>query len=388
MASVVVAGALANKTGSGGEAWVRLSWILGLADLGIDVRFVEQLSAASCTDSAGAPADPPDSVQVAWFRAVTEEFGLGGRATLLIGDDAVVGPALDDVAAFAGSAVLVNISGHLDHPHLIPLFERRVYVDIDPGFTQIWHAQGLLGTTLDGHDAHMTIGENIGSGACSLPTGGFRWRPVRQPVRLVDWPVAAPPPDASRFTTVSSWRPPFGPLEHEGRRYGLKLHEFRRLVDLPGRASATFEIALDIHPGDAADREHLLERGWRLADPRAAAGTPAAFRRYVQGSAAEFSVAQGVYVDTCSGWFSDRTVRYLASGRPALVQDTGFARSLPVGTGLVPFSSLDEAVAGAARIRADPEAHAAAARELAERHFAADVVLPRFCDEIGVGRHG
>lgn len=385
MAPVVVAGALANKAGSGGEAWVRLSWVLGLEDLGLEVRFVEQLAEASCTDAAGAPADPSDSVQAAWFRTVVQEFGLGGRATLLIGDDAVVGPPLDDVAAVAGSAVLVNISGHLHHPGLMPLFRSRVYVDIDPGFTQIWHAHGLLGTTLETHDRHMTIGENIGTAVCSIPTSGFRWRPVRQPVRLADWPITAPPSDASRFTTVSSWRPPFGPLEYEGRTYGLKLHEFRRLVDLPKRAPATFEIALDIHPGDAADRRLLLDHGWRLTDPRAVAGTPGAFRSYVQGSAAEFSVAQGVYVDTCSGWFSDRTVRYLASGRPALVQDTGFGRSLPVGTGLVAFTTMAEAEAGVAAIIGDYEGHATAAREIAERHFAAEKVLDRFCDEAGVG---
>ena len=111
------------------------------------------------------------------------------------------------------------------------------------------------------------------------------------------------------------------------------------------------------------------------------AGTPDAFRSYVRGSAAEFSVAQGLYVETRSGWFSDRTTRYLACGRPALVQDTGFADRLPVGKGLVTFTNVAEAVAGAEAILADYDGHAAAARAVAESHFDSDLVLATFLEE-------
>jgi hypothetical protein len=152
--------------------------------------------------------------------------------------------------------------------------------------------------------------------------------------------------------------------------------ELPRLVD-----EASFEIALDIHAGDNKDREALLANGWRLTDPRAEAPGPLEFRRYVERSGAEFSVAQGIYVETASGWFSDRTVRYLAAGRPALVQDTGFSRNYPTGEGLVGFTTLDDAVAGAKLIAADREAHGAAARALAEERFDSDKVLSRFLDE-------
>ena len=160
------------------------------------------------------------------------------------------------------------------------------------------------------------MGENIGSPACTIPTGGLRWRPVRQPVVLEEWPALPHAADLDRFTTVASWRGPYGPVEYGGQTYGLKVHEFRKFIDLPRRAPCTFELAVDIHEGDARDRQALLEHGWRLTDPRAVAGDPASFRAYVQGSAGEFSTAQGVYVTTNSGWFSDRTVRYLASGPP------------------------------------------------------------------------
>ena len=372
MTSVVVAGALANKPGSAGEAWVRMSWVRGLERLGLDVWFVEELSAVPDRDS---PA-------LAWFRSVTERFGLRKRAALLAAGDAVDGPPLGELVGVAAEATLVNISGHLEFPSLFDAFRRRVMVDIDPGFTQFWHAAGNPGARVDGHELHFTIGELIGTPGCPVPTSGVEWRPVRQPVTLDDWPVSGGETDL--FTTVGTWRGPFGPVEHEGRTYGLKVHEFRKFIDLPTRSPQRFELALDIHPADERDRVALRQRGWGLSDPRTVARDPDAFRSYVQRSGAEFSVAQGVYVDTGCGWFSDRTTRYLASGKPALVQDTGFSRTLPVGDGLVAFRTVEEAVRGAADIVARYPEHASAARQIAEEHFAAERVLARFCEEANV----
>ncbi|MGN6607687.1 MAG: glycosyltransferase [Jatrophihabitans sp.] len=364
MTTVVVGGALADKAGSGGEAWVRLSWVRGLQQLGLDVWFVEDAASA-----AGR----------SYFADVVRRFGLADRATLLVDDEVVEGPDPSDVA---DGAVLLNISGNLASPQLLRRFAQRVFVDIDPGFTQVWHAQGLAGARLSGHDRFVTIAEHLGHPDCLVPTNGLDWITTRQPVVLADWP-AVPLPDEFRFTTVSSWRPPYGPLSWGGREYGLKVHEFRRIMALPRRVDAPLELALAIHSGDDRDRLALLEHGWQLADP-AAAATPDGFRAYVQGSAAECSVAQGVYVGMRTAWFSDRTVRYLASGRPALLQETGFSQHLPSGMGLVPFTDLDSAAAGAARILADPIGHAEAARALAESHFAAEVVLPPLLDRLGI----
>jgi hypothetical protein len=383
MSTVVVAGALANKVGSGGEAWVRLSWIRGLQRLGFDVHFVEEITATGCVDAGGRSCHPASSVNLRWFREVMAEFGLTDRATLLVEGDVVVGSSLDDLVAIASSSTLVNISGHLRHPRLLDAFRSRVMVDIDPGFTQFWHALGDPGAGVDGHDLHFTIGENIGTASCPIPTGGIDWRPVRQPVVLDDWPMQlATAPD--RFTTIANWRGPFGRVEFEGRSYGLKVHEFRRFWTLPQESPHRFEIALNIHPADRADLDALEGHGWQVVDPSPVTGTPSAFRTYVQQSSAELSVAQGIYVDTACGWFSDRSVRYLASGRPVVVQDTGFGRSLPVGDGLLTFSSLAEAVEATDRVVADHEAHATAARQVAEQWFCSDVVLDRFCDEAGI----
>jgi hypothetical protein len=374
MTTVVVGGALANKAGSGGEAWVRMSWVRGLQRLGLDVWFVEELAQSTGDDPAAE----------AWFRAVTERFGLEGRATLLGLGEAIAGPTMDELLDLAPDATLVNISGHLTLPSLFGAFRRRVMVDIDPGFTQFWHQEGLAGANVDGHDLYFTIGELIGTRGCPIPTCAIEWRPVRQPVVLEDWPVTDSA-DPDRFTTVGTWRGSFGPIEHGGRTYGLKVHEFRRLIALPRRSPHEFEIALDIDPADGRDLAALRENGWRIVDPREVASDPDAFRVYVQASGAEFSVAQGMYVDTRCGWFSDRTTRYLASGKPALVQDTGFAGSLAVGEGVVPFRTVEEAAHGAADIVARYPTHSAAARRIAEEHFDSDRVLARFCEQAGIG---
>jgi hypothetical protein len=374
MSTVVVAGALGNKPGQAGEAWVKLSWIRGLQRLGFDVWFVEQLAESLPDDFPAAP----------WFSAVTDRFGLAGRAALLQRGESVVGPPVEDLLAVAPEAALVNISGHLTFPRLFEAFRRRVLVDIDPGFTQFWDTEGLEGANVAGHDAYFTIGERIGLDDCPIPTGGIDWHPVRQPVVLEDWPPAEVK-DGDRFTTIATWRGPFGPVEHGGYRYGLKVHEFRKFVELPQRSPHRFEIALDYHPADQGDVDALREQGWLVADPRDVAADPDAMRTYVQGSSAEFSAAQGMYVDTACGWFSDRSVRYLASGKPVLVQDTGFSDILPVGEGLLAFRTIEEAAAGAAEIANRYSEHCAAAREIAEKHFESERVLGPFCEQAGIG---
>ncbi len=384
MTAILVAGALANKPGNGGEAWVRLSWLAGLRRLGFDVCFVEQLAPGVCVGPEGTPAPFRGSRNLAYFRRVVERFGLTASSSLIYDDGAqVFGMTEGELLARAEAAVaLINISGHLTDEPLLRRCKRKVYIDLDPGFTQYWHADGRpLG--LESHDHHFTVGENVGTTAFPIPTGGIRWRPIRQPVVLDDWPACHDGmPD--RFSTVGTWRGPFGPVTHGERTFGLKVHEFRKFVELPLHAPGAFELALDIHPEDQDDRASLERHGWRLVNPGHVAGEPDAFRAYVQRSGAEFSVAQGIYVETASGWFSDRTVRYLASGKPALVQDTGFGRNLPTGEGLIAFTTMKEAVTGAEEIVTDYQRHSLAARRLAETYFDSDVVLTSLLETIGV----
>jgi glycosyltransferase involved in cell wall biosynthesis len=151
---------------------------------------------------------------------------------------------------------------------------------------------------------------------------------------------------------------------------------------VPTLSELGFEVALDVDAADGADVDRLRAHGWHVVDPKDAVPDPSAFRRYVQHSSAEFSVAQGIYVETQSGWFSDRTVRYLASGKPAVVQETGWSRNYPSGKGLLRFTTVAEAVDAANQIASDYAAHSRAAREIAEEFFDSDKVLTQLLETV------
>ncbi len=382
MTPVVVSGALANRPRNGGGASVRMTWVAALRRLGFDVWFVEQMARDGATDARGEPVPPEQSIQVGFFREVTRRFGLADRCALLDENgSSLVGARLRQLRQIAAeSALLVNLSGHLRLPSLLRHFRRRIYVDLDPGYTQFWRSDGLDGTGIDDHDAHYTVGLNVGRADCEVPVNGISWRPLPPPVVLDEWPVEDGGLDS--FTTVASWRGPFGRVERGGQSFGLKVHEFRRFLDLPAHVPATLEIALDIHPADAQDLVALREHGWRIVDPRQRVPDPASYAEYIRRSGAELSVAQGIYVETRCGWISDRTVRYLAAGRPALVQDTGVGEHVPVGEGLLVFRTFEEAVASAESIAGDYATHRIRARQLAEAYFDADAVVGRLLEEV------
>ncbi len=374
MAVAFVAGALANKPHNGGEAWVRLSWILGLRRLGFDVFFVERL-------------DREDGFGRQHFEGVVADFRLADRSALLDkrGEPICGSGERELLAAAAEAEVIFNISGHLPPGPLLDAPRHRSYVDLDPGFTQIWHSDPALDFEVSGYDSYVTVGLNIGRPGCPVPTGGLEWVHTLPPVLIDEWPVAPSPAAPPRFTSVGTWRSPYGPLPIGGQMAGLKHHEFRRVLDLPQRVpEARFELALAIHPDDRSDRETLRANGWALVSPSRLAATPQGFRSYLQGSDAEFSAAQGVYVASHSGWFSDRTAGYLASGRPVVVQETGLGGRLPLGDGLLTFGDLEGAAEGVRRIVADPAGHGEAARRIAEEHLDSDRVLGRLLETIGV----
>ena len=363
MTTVIVSGAIANKHRHGGSLWVRLSWAEGLRQLGFDVVFVDELRAG------GSPEV---------FATVMRELGMPGA---LIDGTSVVGmPEEELLAHLDDAALLVNLGGHLRRPGLLRRVRTRAFVDLDPGYTQIWQATGH-DVGLEHHHLYFTVGQNVGTRRSTIPAVGIRWRPILQPVVLDRWPQGEGA--FTSFTTVASWRGAFGPVSFGGRSYGVKAHQFRRYAGTPDACGVPFEIALDLDPADHRDRERLRAANWRLVDPQAVVAT-AGFAQFVRSSGAEFSVAQGVYVDTASGWFSDRTVRYLASGRPAVVQDTGIRHTLPVGDGLLTFRTPAEAAVRATEVVEDYDRHRRAARRMAEEYFAADRALAPLLEAAGV----
>jgi len=381
--TILYSGALAQSARRGGLAWFHLQFLLGFRRLGYDVLLVDRLSPEMCHDAAGRPAAFAESVQRGAFLDLVRRFGL--EDSFHLDHDhgtCVLGLSTAEVRRRArGAVALVNVMGYCDDAAILEAVPRRVFLDIDPGFPQMWRELGLH-DAFAGHDRFATLARSIGTPGCMVPTCGLEWITLPQPIALDHWP-AEPPRPAGAFTSIGAWRGPNGPVDYHGRTYGLRCHEFRSFIDLPGRCPGeTFEQALAIDPGDARDIAALHGAGWRLVDPLMVAGDPDRYRAYVTASKAEFVVPKQMYVATAGGLLSDRSGCYLASGRPVLARDTGLAAHYPLGEGLLAFATPDEAAAGVDAIAADYDRHCRAARAIAEAHLDSDVVLPRFLDAV------
>jgi hypothetical protein len=355
---ILVSGMLAGVPHQGGASWAVLQYVLGLRRLGHRVTFVEPVAALRQPSTA-------------YFERVVAGFGL--RAALL---DTLTGETVGvPRRALADADVLLNLSGLLADEELMERIPVRAFVDLDPGFTQLWSAVEGVELGFARHNRFVTIGSAIGSDGCAVPTCGLEWITTPQPIALDHWPVAERLlHDAA--TTVGHWRS-YGSIEAAGVRYGQKAHAMRELLDVPALASVRVSPALSIHPGERADLDALRRHGWRLLDPRAVASDPWDYRSFVQGSWAELGVAKSGYVAAACGWFSDRSVCYLASGRPVVAQDTGFGAVVPAGEGVLAFRTADEAAAGLEAVRSDYERHRRAARTIAEEVFDSGRVLTR-----------
>ena len=378
---VVIGGALAQRSGRGGHAWVFLQYLLGFRRLGFDVLFLDRLEREMCVSDRGDGAAVGMSANLAYLADVMRRFDLGDSWHLLYdrGHSVVNGTREGALDALRDADIFLNVMGYIDEPALLEAARLPVFLDIDPGFAQHWQSLGQA-ISISGHRAYVTMGSNLGDPTCTVPTCGVKWLVTRPPVVLEAWPVAGNRTGA--FTSVVSWRGPFDPIETDGRRLGLRVHSFRPLMTLPTVTGLPFELALDIDAADEAERLRLEDNGWRLVDPKVVAADPHSYEAYVQRSGAEIGVAKELYVATSSGWFSDRSACFLASGKPVLAQDTGFAKRLPTGRGLVSYTTLEEAAAGALSIWQDYSDHATAARELAEEFFDSDRVLTDLIDAL------
>jgi hypothetical protein len=256
--------------------------------------------------------------------------------------------------------------GYLDDDDILSAAERRLFLDLDPGFAQSWKANGLA-DVLGGHDAFVTVGLNVGKPSCLVPDVGIDWIRTLPPVDVQRW--RCDESASGSFTTIGSWRGPFDPIDVDGCRYGLRAHQARVHADLPRRTGARLEAAIEFDSWDLEDRMRLKIGGWSLRDPRPLSRDLFVYRDYVQHSVAEFGIAKQVYVGLRSGWFSDRSACYLASGRAVIVTDTGLPAWMRDGNGIRTYRDTDEAIAAIDEVRADPVRHGRAAREFAEEHL-------------------
>jgi hypothetical protein len=368
---LILGGMVAAGPGHGGATWAALQYALGLRALGHDVLLLDEVR---------GPGDP--DARAACLAQVTAAFGLERRAALLTGGGGAVGATYDDVLTFATSAdLLVNLAGTVHDPAVLEAIPRRLLVDLDPAFTQLWHAQGV-DVGIASHDRFASVGLRLHADECTVPDGGVAWTPTLPPVVLDAWPVAREAPTEG-VTAIANWRS-YGTIEHDGVRYGQKAHSVRALIDLPRRTAEPPRFALLIDPSETGDIATLHAHGWVLIDAAHETHTPEAYARFVRASAAELGIAKEGYVVSRCGWFSDRSACYLASGRPVVAQRTGWEHVLPEGEGLLGFDTAAEAADALAQVAAEPARHAAAARGIAEQHLDARAVLPALL-EVGLG---
>ena len=377
--TILVGGRIATVPNQGGWTWVILQFLLGLQQLGHDVYFVEFLP-----KHALSPAESMlrDSENGAYFRRVVSEFGFENQSALILEETKEsVGLSYTDLRTIAKRAtVLLNVSGAFSDHALVEGIPIRVYLDLDPAFTQLWQTQNI-DMHFDGSTHFTTVGLALGGPNCDVPTCGVRWIPIRQPVVLKQWP-SANGIVRDGLTTIANWRG-YGSVEHNGVFYGQKAHSLRQFMTLPNSTSEQFTLALSIHPDEKQDLAALKANGWRLVDPRSVAATPSQYREFVQGSKAEFGIAKNGYVASQCGWFSDRSVCYLASGRPVIAQETGFSSHLPTGEGLFAFRTEDDVLAAIEALRLDYGRQSRAARAVAMEYFDSGKVLGDLLRTVG-----
>jgi hypothetical protein len=378
---VAVSGALAQRPYRGGHAWVFLQYILGFARLGCDVVFIDRLERDMCSDDRGRPCDPARSINMRYLSDVMKAFGLEDSYAVLIDDGRdSLGMDREHLAAWLSqSDMLLDVMGYLSCAELFDDVPTKVFLDIDPGFTQMWSALGLH-DSFGAHDAYATIGGNVGRPGCPIPSCDVTWIHTRPPVVLDQWPVI--PAGSERMTSVCTWRGPFAPISFAGEDYGLRVHQLRQFATLPGAVAAHLELALDIDPWDTGDLRLLLDGGWQIVNPTTVAADPSSYRAYIQGSAAELMIPKDIYRRAKSGWFSDRSACYLASGRPVLALDTGLEDLYPVGNGLITFNDPAEATRAVERLWDEYDEHSEAARALAEDVFDSDRVLAELLSNV------
>jgi hypothetical protein len=366
---VVLANAtLANYFPGGGHwAWF-LQYPLGLKQLGHRVFWLEIMP--STKDTAA------DGVAVRKFFGRLAEFGLGRDAAVAVTPNPPMqhvnqvqlhGRTTAELAAIARDADLLwNFWYALQEPFLLQ-FRRRAFIDVDPGHLQICAALGVC--TLGEHDAYLTVGLNTGEQHCAIPTLGLKWRAFRPFVHLPSWEVGSDPGLEAPFTSITQWK--WEELHYQNRVLSLSKREaYLRYSMLPRITRRRFELAANIGELDpAGDRQLLVRDGWSVVDPHEIAPTPGAYREFIKSSRAEFACPKPIHLQLNTGWISDRSIAYLATGRPVVAEDTGFTSKVPTGEGLLVFHNLDEAAAAVAGVDANYQRQSRAAREVAETYF-------------------
>lgn len=381
MLRIIVTGLIAQYP-LGGVTWDYLQYVLGLARLGHDIYYIE--------DTGQWPFNPHEAgtakdckFNVSYLNGVMSGYGLGHKWAYRFPWESQWFGLTDEKRneIIQSADLLLNISGTLAYPEEYRHIPRMAYIDSDPVFTQVKLSKGQTDflKMIDMHDIQFSFGECFSD---AVPNTGHIWHPTRQPVVLSEWHTEKPVRDA--YTTIMNWTS-YKPVKYQGKIYAQKDVEFERYMDLPVLLPETyFEIAVNTGKTRRTPRDLLTKKGWHLVHPDDVCPDMDSYRSYIESSRAEWSVAKNGYVIGQSGWFSCRSACYLAAGKPVIVQDTGFSKVLPVGDGILTFTTLDEAVSAIHEVEKNYQQHSQSALVIAKEYFCSDKVLSNLLDKCNV----
>jgi hypothetical protein len=402
LARLIVLGTLASDAFAG-MTWMTMQIAAGLRRLGHDVYYFETTSDWPYNPILQCKVADSDYA-VPYLARVAERFGLADRWAYRrsYSDKAWLGiESRKAIELLATADAVFNIAGatRVAQEHL--KVRRLVFYGTDPVWHELAFAQGIgdTGVVLEEHDDVVTYGENIGQPGCAIPPLPRLRATTRQPVLMDFW--ESPAPARREFTTVGNWLQTGRDIEYHGEKYlWSKHHEFQKFIDVPLSVPYPVELATNLSdlntgwkgqgatvagfamPSDA--RTLLRDNGWQVTNAGAFTTDPWAYHDYILASSGEFTVARDLNVRLRSGWFSERSACYLAAGRPVITQDTGFGTVLPTGEGLFAYTTRDEILAAFDAIATDYERHSEAAREIADRYFRAEVVLPKLLNDLSL----
>ncbi len=372
-----------------GVIWQHVHYVVGLQRLGHDVYYVE--------DSARLPYNPETFEVTNEFDyaaqlldRLSREFGFENRwgfCARYLPDNPTAGLPLRKIRQLYREAdAILNVCGTQEFNDDLLVSDHIIYIESDPGVEQIKIDKGVKSTIeyLRRHRALFTFGENVGTERFPVPTHGFKWLPTRQPVVTDLWKTKRSPPGPAIFTSIANWSTSgLKDISWRGKRYlWSKSREFLRFVAAPAKAGETFELATNIK--DQKKRRKFERNGWRLHCPLQMSVDYRLYRDYIQRSKGEFTVAKDQYVRLNTGWFSDRSVCYLAAGRPVITQETGFTKIYGGKAGLLSFRRVGEIVDAVEKINRDYAKHSRAAYDLAREFFESEKVLKAILARAGI----
>jgi hypothetical protein len=368
-----------------GVTYQFLHYLMGLRQLGYDVYYVED-SGRWIYDPTINEFSPDVSGNLSMVVPVLNAYGFGDRWAFrgnYPGGQCYGMTESRLLELYREADAFLNVTGAQEIRDEHRAIQRRIYVESDPFASQVKVASGDAGMIdmLAAHDTHFSFGENLGASDCQVPIERFHWHPTRQPVVMDIWQTGPPPADAP-YTTITTWHNKGKNIEWRGDTwYWTKDREFEKILDLPRRRPVPLELATTV---DAAVQDQLRSHGWRQSGSVEISRDADLYRQYIQKSRGEFTVARDQYVRPNTGWFSDRTVCYLAAGRPVITQETGFSKFIPSGRGLFGFRSMEEILAALDAIESDYPAHSRAASEIAREYFSADRVVGSLMERAGL----